>query len=224
MKIRRTVVSALVAASVATGLPLSASAAPESAAAGCTMSVASRVVMGKPTVLAPQNVSGSCIQPGGFATWNLEYPDGREQPHAWVATGGVSWLIRDDMPIGIYVWRPSGALDPAGNKLGQNTVSSTVKLAAAAWISSKRVGDVVTLNGTSLLYSVSTNGYFKRPAAGVFQFRERGTTTWKTLKSVRTNSIGQVTMAYRYGKARDYRFALYSTPISWDLASAITTR
>ena len=43
-------------------------------------------------------------------------------------------------------------------------------------------------------------------------------------KSVTTSSSGQVTMAYRYSKTRDYRFALYSTPISWDLGSAVTTR
>jgi hypothetical protein len=44
------------------------------------------------------------------------------------------------------------------------------------------------------------------------------------LKAVTTNQAGEVTMAYRYSKTRDYRFALYSTPISWDLASATTTR
>jgi len=58
----------------------------------------------------------------------------------------------------------------------------------------------------------------------VFQFRERGTTTWKNLKSVWTTSAGVATMSYRYSKVRDYRFSLYSTPISWDLGSAITTR
>jgi hypothetical protein len=31
-------------------------------------------------------------------------------------------------------------------------------------------------------------------------------------------------MAYRYSKTRDYRFALYSTSISWDLASAVIRR
>ena len=31
-------------------------------------------------------------------------------------------------------------------------------------------------------------------------------------------------MAYTYSKTRDYRFALYTTPVSWDQASAITTR
>ncbi len=128
------------------------------------------------------------------------------------------------MPVGQYVWRPQNAEDPAGNPLTQNTPVATAKLAAGAWISSKRVGDVVTLNGTSLLYSVTTDKYFKRSAGGVFQFRERGTTTWKNLKSVTTNSSGVATMSYRYSKVRDYRFALYSTPISWDLGSAVTTR
>ena len=83
---------------------------------------------------------------------------------------------------------------------------------------------MVTLKGTSLLYSVSKNVFFKRSASGVFQYRDRGTTTWKNLKAVTTNTAGEATMAYRYSPVRDYRFALYSTSISWDLASATTTR
>jgi hypothetical protein len=106
----------------------------------------------------------------------------------------------------------------------QNSPYSDVRLAAGAGISSARFGGVVTLKGTSLLYSVSNNSYFKRSAGGMFQFRERGTTTWKNLRSVRTNSAGVVSISYRYSKVRDYRFTVYSTPISWDLGSAVTTR
>jgi hypothetical protein len=58
----------------------------------------------------------------------------------------------------------------------------------------------------------------------VFQFREKGQTNWQTLKSVYTNSKGEVSLSYRYSKVRDYRFSLYSTSISWDLGSAVTTR
>jgi hypothetical protein len=59
----------------------------------------------------------------------------------------------------------------------QNSPRSDVRLAAGARISSTRSGGIVTLKGTSLLYSVSTETYFKRPAV-VFQFREIGSTTW----------------------------------------------
>lgn len=61
-------------------------------------------------------------------------------------------------------------------------------------------------------------------AKGAFQYKERGTTAWKGLKAVTTNSAGSATMSYRYGKTRDYRFVLYTTPVSWDQASATTTR
>ncbi|MDT5284729.1 MAG: hypothetical protein QOJ20_5924, partial [Mycobacterium sp.] len=81
-----------------------------------------------------------------------------------------------------------------------------------------------TLKGTSRLYSISSNTYFKRSAGGMFQFRERGTTTWKNLRSVRTNSAGVASLSYRYSKVRDYRFTVYSTPFSWDRGSAVTTR
>jgi hypothetical protein len=82
----------------------------------------------------------------------------------------------------------------------------------------------VALRGTSLLYSAGNNSYFRRSAAGMFQFRELGTARWKNLKSVRTNSAGVVDMSYRYSKVRDYRFAVYSTSISWAAGSAVTTR
>jgi hypothetical protein len=224
MKVPHVVVSALGVAGLVAGVPLGASAAPATATAGCTLSVSTRVAIGKPSVAVPQKLTGACGQPGGFAVWDLDYPDPRSQQYAFAGVSSSNWFFTDDLPIGQYVWRTQSAEDPSGNPLTQNTVTTTAKLAAGAWISSKRVGDVVTLNGTSLLYSVTTNKYFQRPAAGVFQFRERGTTTWKALKSVQTNSRGQVTMAYRYSKVRDYRFALYSTPISWDLGSAVTTR
>ncbi len=224
MKFPHVVASALGVAGLVAGLPLSASAAPETTTAGCTLSVSTRVAIGKPSVAVPQKLTGACGQTGGFAVWDLDYPDHRSQQWAFAGVSSSNWFFTDDLPIGQYVWRTQRAEDPSGNPQTQNTVTTTAKLAAGAWISSKRVGDVVTLNGTSLLYSVTTNKYFQRPASGVFQFRERGTTTWKTLKSVTTNSRGQVTMAYRYSKVRDYRFALYSTPISWDLGSAVTTR
>jgi hypothetical protein len=80
------------------------------------------------------------------------------------------------------------------------------------------------LKGTSLPYSVSNNSYISRSAGGMSQFRERGTTRWQNLRSVRTNSAGVASMSYRHSKVRDYRFTVYSTPISWDLGSGVTTR
>lgn len=225
MNIRHVITSALGITVVAAGLPLAAAASPDAATAACTISMSTRIAIGRPSVTVPLRVSGTCSQTNGQACWNFEHPDRKSQQYLTLGVPDSTWtFVDDDTWTGQYVWRPTFALDPAGNKVSQNTLAVTVKLAAGAWISSKRVGDVVTLTGTSLLYSVTTNKYFKRSASGVFQFRERGATTWKTLKSVTTNSSGQVTMTYRYSKTRDYRFALYSTSTSWDLGSAVTTR
>jgi hypothetical protein len=106
---------------------------------------------------------------------------------------------------------------------GANPPATTVKLAAGAWISSSRTGDVVTLKGTSLLYSVSKNTFFKRSPAVSSSTANAAPPPGKP-QGRHTNSAGEATMAYRYSPARDYRFALYSTPITWDLASATTTR
>jgi hypothetical protein len=169
-------------------------------------------------------MSGPCA-PVGYASWFAYHPSQGSQDSALFSNTTVQiWDVYSFHTIGLHTWRPSSAWDAAYVDQLQNTPVSDIRLAAGAWIASSRKGSVVTLTGTSLLYSTGSDKFFKRSAAGVFQFRERGTTTWKNLKSVRTNSVGVVSMSYIYSKTRDYRFALYSTPISWDLASATTTR
>jgi hypothetical protein len=238
--IRRTLTSVVAAIGIAALLPLGASAKtpgpvslPKSATANadavaagtCNLAVPNRVAIGRPYVGLTVKVTGNCTEPNSLSGWNLYHPSmGAVDGLLFDNVNSQVWDVYSNYPIGVMTWRPLGAFDGSDNTLTQNTPGTTVKLAAGAWISSSRTADVVTLKGTSLLYSTSSNTFFKRSAGGVFQFRERGTTTWKTLKSVYTNSKGEVTMAYRYSKTRDYRFSLYSTPISWDLGSAVTTR
>jgi hypothetical protein len=239
MNLRRIAVSAVAAVGVAALLPLSASAArpnpvpfkapasPGATVAGtCTLSAPTRVAISKPYLPLPTKVTGTCAtSPNSLSGWELTHPSkGPVLDLVFDNTTTDTWEVYSDDPIGIQSFSPLGSWDGADNPLTQNTPTTTVKLAAGAWISSSRTGDVVTLKGTSLLYSVSKNIFFKRSASGVFQYRDKGTTTWKNLKAVTTNSAGEATMAYRYTPTRDYRFALYSTSISWDLASATTTR
>ncbi|WP_432935638.1 hypothetical protein ACQPXM_21225 [Kribbella sp. CA-253562] len=240
--IRRTLTAAVAALGIAAVTPLAASAGrplPEPAvkapaasaqAAGvCNVSVPNRVAISKPLLILPGKISGDCNRAGNSSVWLLNHPSkGNVNFIGWDATDpdldGTWWVYSDDA-IGSQTFKPAWSKNTDGATYTQNSVPVTVKLAAGAWISSSRTGDVVTLKGTSLLYSVSNNVFFKRSAAGVFQFREQGSTTWQTLKGgLWTNSKGEVSLSYRYSKVRDYRFALYSTPISWDLGSAVTTR
>jgi hypothetical protein len=242
--IRRTLTAAVAVVGLAALAPLSASAArpgpvmppslkgPVSAAeaAGpCTLSVPTRVAIGKPEITLYGKRTGGCNVPENTSGWILHHPSqGDVNGLLFDPTdpqGDGSWWVPDAHPIGTQTWQGIGSINPDGTEFTQNNVPVTVKLAAGAWISSSRKADVVTLKGTSLLYSVTTNSYFKRSAAGVFQFREKGSTVWQTLKGgLWTTSKGEVTLSYRYSKVRDYRFSLYSTSISWDLGSAVTTR
>jgi hypothetical protein len=238
--IRRTLASVVAAVGIAALLPLGASAAkpgpvtppsrlvakPGATAVGtCNLSVPSRVAIGKPYLALQAKVTGTCTAPNSDSAWQLVHPTMGPGPVLeFINVNTMTWDVTSNYPLGRMTWRAVGAVDSAKNPLTQNAPVSTVKLAAGAWITSSRKADVVTLKGTSLLYSVSTNKYFKRSAGGVFQFREIGSTTWQTLKSVYTNKYGEVTLAYRFSKTRDYRFSLYSTSISWDLGSAITRR
>ncbi|MGC4941592.1 hypothetical protein [Kribbella sp. DT2] len=242
--IRRTLTAAVAVVGLAAVAPLSASAArpdpgaqwapkttsSRDAAGTCNLSVPTRVAIGRPELTLFGKLSGTCAANADpNSGWYL-----RNASNAIVNEivfdkeyefGDGSWYLPANHPIGVQEFYGVGSYNPDETTNTQNTVGVTVKLAAGAWISSSRKADVVTLKGTSLLYSVSNNTYFKRSAAGVFQFREKGSTTWQTLKGgLWTNSKGEVSLSYKYSKVRDYRFALYSTPISWDLGSAVTTR
>jgi hypothetical protein len=240
--IRRTLTAAVAALGIAAVTPLVASAgrpipepafkAPVSkaqAAGTCNVSVPARVAISKPLLILPGKVSGDCNRAGNASLWVLNHPSkGDVNFIGWDATDpdldGTWWVDSADA-IGTQTFQGRGSGNTDGTTYTQNSAVTTVKLAAGAWISSSRTGDVVTLKGTSLLYSVSKNVFFKRSAAGVFQFREKGSTVWQTLKGgLWTNSKGEVSLSYKYSKARDYRFSLYSTSISWDLGSAVTSR
>jgi hypothetical protein len=240
--IRRTLATAAAVVGIAALLPLTASAAvpviPPRVAQGnanaqvagaCTLSVPSRIAIGAPGLILKAKVAGPCSIAGSSSLWELHHPtkgdvNGIIFDSSVADVGDGTYAFLDTDPLGNQTWQGRGSFNADDTQNTQNSVPITVKLAAGAWISSARTGDVVTLKGTSLLYSVTTDKYFKRSAGGVFQFREKGSTTWQTLKSVWTNSKGEVTLAYKYSKVRDYRFALYSTSISWDLGSAVTTR
>ncbi|MEV6286405.1 hypothetical protein [Kribbella sp. NPDC051770] len=240
--IRRTLTAAVAVLGIAAVAPLSASAgrpipqpafkapvANAQAAGTCNVSVPTRVAISKPLLVLPGKVSGDCNRAGNQSLWVLNHPSkGDVNFIGWDAADpdldGTWWVYSTDA-IGTQTFQGRGSGNADGTTYTQNSAPTTVKLAAGAWISSSRTGDVVTLKGTSLLYSVSNNVFFKRSAAGVFQFREKGSTTWQTLKGgLWTNSKGEVSLSYKYSKVRDYRFSLYSTSISWDLGSAVTTR
>ena len=190
----------------------------------CALSVPSRVAIGRPSTAITVTMSGDCVK-GGYGSWDLYHPrEGFQDVVIFNQTRTDIWDVYSFHPLGLQSWRAGTAWDVAWVDRPQNSPRSDVRLAAGARISSARSGGIVTLKGTSRLYSVSSNTYFKRSAGGMFQFRERGTTTWKNLRSVRTNSAGVASLSYRYSKVRDYRFTVYSTPISWDRGSAVTTR
>jgi hypothetical protein len=214
----------LVTALIASLVVASASAPAANAAGSCTLHAPSRVAIGHPHIAITLTMSGDCLN-GGYGSWDLYHPSQGFQDIVIFNTNSTDiWDVYSFHTIGLHKWRAGIAWDVAYVDRAQNSPYSDVRLAAGARISSARFGGVVTLKGTSLLYSVSKNSYFNRSAGGMFQFRERGTTTWKNLRSVRTNSAGVVSMSYRYSKVRDYRFTVYSTSISWDLGSAVTTR
>jgi hypothetical protein len=221
----RRIAAAVTAALTVAAAGLTAAPANAKTTATCNLTAPYRVVIGQPFKEFKLYASGVCSLGEGWSAWDLIHPSQGSQGSAYFSGSNQdTWDVYNWHTIGIHTWRPTFAYDSNSNQLSQNTVQSDIRLATAAWITSKRTQDVVTLTGTSLLYSTNSNSYFKRSAKGAFQFKERGTTTWRGLKAVTTNSAGVATMSYRFSRTRDYRFVLYTTPVSWDQASATTTR
>ncbi|KNX36346.1 hypothetical protein VV01_03055 [Luteipulveratus halotolerans] len=180
----------------------------------------------KPYQAITLRASGPCTYGSGWGGWyGYHSTQGLSAVASFDHTSSTIWDVYDWDDLGGYTWRPGGAYDSSYNELSQNTVSTSVRLHGAAWISSYRSGSIVTLTGTALTYSPTTEGFVKRAyAAGQFQYRDRGTSTWRTLVGVKTGSNGTVRFQLRNNVARDYRFATYSTPTIWDVVSASTTR
>ncbi|NHN54518.1 hypothetical protein G9U51_01820 [Calidifontibacter sp. DB0510] len=221
----RRIIGAALATACAAGLTVASSSTPASAAGSCTLTAPSRVSIWKPYQAITLKASGACTT-GGSAAWELVHPTyGLENIAYFDGTSTDTWDLYDWDDIGKQTWRPAGAYDSAYNSLTQNSPVSDIRYYGAAWISTSRSSSVVTLNGTSLVYSPDTGGFVRRPyAVGVFQYREIGSTVWRNLKQVTTNSNGVVTLRYTYAPTRDYRFATYSTSTVWDVGSATSRR
>lgn len=223
--LRRTLAT-LATSAVLAGGALASTTAPASAAGSCTLTAPAKVSIWKPYLPLTMKASGACATSGGWGGWELIHPTyGAVDGVEFDGTASSLWEVYDWADPGLSTWRPYAAYDSSDNELTQNTVKTDIRYHGAAWISSYRSGSVVTLTGTALTYSPDTQGFVKRAnAAGQFQYRDRGTSTWRTLVGVKTGSNGTVRFQLRNNVARDYRFATYSTPTIWDIVSASTTR
>ena len=136
-------------------------------------------------------------------------------------TSTDTWDYYTFDPMGRMTWRPGGAYDSYSNTLSQNSPVSEVRLGSWAGLTATRSGSAVTLNVRAVRYWVSGDKNIPfTSAAGTIQYRGLGTTTWKSLKYVSTNSSGAYAYKYTSSAARDYRVVLNGTSSIWNATSA----
>jgi hypothetical protein len=130
-------------------------------------------------------------------------------------------------PIGTVTWKPAGAATNVnGVKVADlATATSVSKCASAVALSGSRKAA-----RTALLTTVShwnpAAGYYVRWAnkTVLIQYQEIGTSTWKGLAYVTTNSVGQVIYNYYPNRTRRYRVYVPGTSSVWNIFSPVISR
>lgn len=220
---RRFVASCAVALAGMTGTAgLVAGAPSASAAQSCTLSAPSRVSVWHSYTGVPLRASGPCTTGSGWGAWDLIHPTQGEQDVAiFDHTATDTWDYYSFESMGRMTWRPSDAWDSNYNTLSQNTAVTEVRLGSWAGLTASRSGSAVTLKVRAVRYWVSGDKNIPFTSAkGTIQYRTPGTTTWKSLKYVLTNSSGTYQYKYTSSAARDYRVVLSGTSSIWNANSA----
>lgn len=128
--------------------------------------------------------------------------------------------LYDTMPLGRWTWRPEGAYTAADAEVPQYTYNTDVRLASYARVTAARSGSRVTIRTTAMRYWVSGERFIGwNGARGIIQYRTPGTTTWRSLKEVFSNTAGVYSYSYTSAAARDYRVVTRATGVIWESTS-----
>lgn len=213
--------------SAALTLPLVAGAAlatapTASAAAQCTLSAPAKVAIAKPYTVINLTAKGACTRSNGFATWDLVHSYyGPSDMALFDGTTKDTWAIYDWEHLGSYTWTPDWATDGDYNDQSQNSVRTSVRLKSYSAVSVSRKGSKVTVKTQTNRYGITarkTIVHAKAPS--VIQYRTPGTSTWRNLKNVTSNSSGKGSYTYTSKAKRDYRLVTKDTSTVWGSTSA----
>ncbi|WP_427888714.1 hypothetical protein ACQHIV_35465 [Kribbella sp. GL6] len=221
--------AALVAAGLFVTQP--AQAAPQQATATCSLVVPSRLSIGAANNNFVAKLGANCPLTINTAVWKSTpaatmYPEGRLQflNHAREVSFTVSGA---GAPIGTITWKPAGgATDFNGVKVADLSGATSVsKAASVAALTGGRKGSRTALL-TTVSYWRTTTGRSVRWASKqvLIQYQDIGTTTWKGLAYVTTNSVGQVPYNYYPNRTRRYRVYVPGTGSIWNIFSPVISR
>ncbi|WP_328329684.1 hypothetical protein OHA70_06755 [Kribbella sp. NBC_00382] len=140
----------------------------------------------------------------------------------------AQFVITGTVPhIGKVAWNPAGsATNISGVKVATlNATTSVIRAASTASVIGGRKGTRTALIAAASYWRPNSDRFVAWPNRKVLlQYQEVGSTTWKGLAYVTTDSKGKATYTYFAGKSRKYRAYVAGTSSVWDDFSPLITR
>lgn len=221
--------AALVAAGLFVTQP--AQAAPQQATATCSLVAPARLYIGALNNNFVAKLGSNCPATIDTAVWKSTpaatmNPEGRLEflHHAREAAFTV---LGEAPPIGTVTWKPAGgATDFNGVKVADLAAATSVsRCSSAVALTGGRKGSRTALLTTVSYWRPNSGRYVRWAGKQVLiQYQDIGTTAWKGLAYVTTNSVGQVTYNYYPNRTRRYRVYVPGTSSIWNVFSPVVSR
>ena len=231
MKLYKTTLAALALMAASLVAIQSADAAPQQATATCSLVVPSRLSIGAANNNFVAKLGANCPASVYTAVWKSTpaatmYPEGRLQ--FLYGARDVSFTILGEVPpIGTVTFKPAGgatAFD--GTKVADLASATTIsRCTSAVALTGGRKGSRTALLTTVSYWRPNSSRYIRWANKQVLiQYQDIGTSTWKGLAYVTTNSVGQVTYNYYPNRTRRYRVYVPGTSSIWNIFSPVISR
>lgn len=173
-----------------------------------------------PYQLVQPTVTGGCAYYASdlSAAWSGYTSQGQEDYVWFYNSSRETWDIYDSRTLGTVTWRPAGADESRTyNSFTQNSPTTDIRVGSWSSLYASRYGTQVNVWGNASRYST----YWQKPIAwqttATIQYRNVGSTTWNTLKTVSIN--GSYKYTYYTSAQRDYRVVFAGTQYIWSNTS-----
>lgn len=132
--------------------------------------------------------------------------------------------FRTPPPVGMLKFTGTGTSQCDGSDILTNSPTIDVRAKSWGYVAASRSGGKVHLTVRALRYWTSTqaNGNWMG-ASGVIQYRDAGSSTWRSLKNVSTDSAGRDSYVYTTTARRSYRVLFPNATFIWGSVSEPTS-
>ncbi len=210
--------------------PLSATSA--EAAGTCTIVAPSRVTVVSLETTVTTRLGKDCTANGFVnAEWDLrhQYWYKREGSFTgvWFPRPSVttrSFDFYDTYRMGTYDLTPYSASTDTGRRLQQNKKTVVIRYGSRLGLTSSRSGSYVTLKAVATRYGPYVEHFIAWKSKPVAVQYRTSTGSWKTVKTVTSNSKGAISLKLKASSTRSYRAVTADQTNSWGRTSNTVRR